>query len=318
MQGSPESMNPSPTLSVIVPVYNQEEFLEKCLDSLLNQKYQDLEIICVNDGSTDGSQEILDRYAAKDPRIVLVSKKNGGLSSARNAGMKVMRGKYVSFVDSDDYVHPDIYVLTVPHMDEYDFVQFNAFDVHGDEITSYDLPCSGPNKLTYEINTTIRPSVWNKLFNCEILRKYDLQYPEGLNNEDCMFSYAYRSLIDEGYFVNDRLYYYVQHDKSITSDFHKRPSKKNLDQINVMVPLIEFLERYNKYDDYSDILLRNYVDYAWFVLNTTHGCLRLCAFNAVIHVAHRISLLTLIANNLHNLGYRKLLSAAITRVLSKI
>jgi len=318
MQGSPESVNPSPTLSVIVPVYNQEEFLEKCLDSLLNQKYQDFEIICVNDGSTDGSQEILDRYAAKDPRIVLVSKKNGGLSSARNAGMKVMRGKYVSFVDSDDYVHPDIYVLTVPHMEEYDFVQFNAFDVHGDEITSYDLPCSGPNKLTYEINTTIRPSVWNKLFNCEILRKYDLQYPEGLNNEDCMFSYAYRSLIDEGYFVNDRLYYYVQHDKSITSDFHKRPSKKNLDQINVMIPLVEFLEKNDRYDAFSEILLRNYVDYAWFVLDTTHGRLRMLGLKAVINVAHRISLLTIVSNSIRAVGVKPLLKAGIGRIKSKL
>ena len=307
-----------PTLSVIVPVYNQVPYLRKCLDSLLNQNYQDLEIICVNDGSTDDSQSILEEYAARDPRIRIVVKENGGLSSARNAGMRVMRGKYVSYIDSDDYVHPDIFTHTVRYMEDYDFVQFSAYNVEGDEVIPYDLPSEGPTKLTFEINNSIRPSVWNKLFNCEILRKNGLWFPEGLNNEDCMFSYAYRSLIDEGYFVNECLYYYVQHENSITSDFHKKPGKKNLDQLKVLVPLVEFLERTGGFERYSDQLLKMYVDYAWFVYDTLRETNRMMAIKTAINVARKINFTGIICNTLKKRKLKFLIREICKRVTKKI
>ena len=306
-----------PTLSVIVPVYNQVPYLRRCLDSLLAQNYQDLEIICVNDGSTDDSQSILEEYAARDPRIRIVVKENGGLSSARNAGMKVMRGKYVSYIDSDDYVHPDIYTHTVQYMEDYDFVQFSAFNVEGDRIIPYDLPSEGPTKLTFEINNSIRPSVWNKLFSCELLRKYDLWFPEGLNNEDCMFSYAYRSLIDEGYFVDECLYYYVQHENSITSDFHKKPGKKNLDQLKVLVPLVEFLERTGGFERFSDQLLKMYADYAWFVYDTLRHTSKSMAISTAIHVARKINLTGIVCNSLKKRGLLFLVGKFKERFLEK-
>ena len=91
-------------ISVVLPVYNVANYLRKCLDSLVNQTFEDFEVICVNDGSTDSSREILAQYAQKDSRIKIVDKKNGGLSSARNAGMKVAQGEYYSFIDSDDWI----------------------------------------------------------------------------------------------------------------------------------------------------------------------------------------------------------------------
>lgn len=94
-------------ISVIVPVYNVEEYLRKCLDSVLNQTLRDIEIICVDDGSTDSLWEILKEYAQKDDRIKLIQKENGGLSSARNAAMQVAKGDYIGFVDSDDWIDPD-------------------------------------------------------------------------------------------------------------------------------------------------------------------------------------------------------------------
>ena len=309
-----DSTEKTPTLSVITAVYNQEKFLRKCLDSLLDQKYQDLEIICVNDGSTDYSQSILEEYAAKDPRIRLVSKPNGGLSSARNAGMDIMLGRYVTFVDSDDYVHPDIYVKTVPHMEDYDFVQFNAFDDTPRGITSWDLPSEGPTILTHEINSRIRPSVWNKIFNADIVKKTGLRFPEGLNNEDCMFSHAYRSLIKEGYFVNDRLYYYVEHENSITSDIHKRPSKKNLDQIKILVPLDEFVRRNGTYESFSLMMLDLYLSYCWFVIKIAHGKLRLSAVRESIKTARRIAIVDAVRSSSRQVGMRKLLAMAFNRL----
>lgn len=94
-----------PLISVIIPVYNMEQYVARCLDSVLNNTYKNLEIICVDDGSTDGSMHILRDYEKRDGRIVLITKQNGGVSSARNAGLERMRGDYVSFIDSDDYVH---------------------------------------------------------------------------------------------------------------------------------------------------------------------------------------------------------------------
>ena len=91
-------------VSIIIPVYNVEKYLKKCLDSVINQTYKDIEIICVNDGSKDGSENILKEYATKDSRIKIIEKKNGGLSSARNAGLDVASGEYCYFVDSDDWI----------------------------------------------------------------------------------------------------------------------------------------------------------------------------------------------------------------------
>lgn len=95
-----------PAISIIIPVYNVEKYLRRCLDSVLNQTFTDWEAICVNDGSPDNSAAILDEYAARDARFKIVTKENGGLSDARNAGMKIATGEYVLYLDSDDFIHP--------------------------------------------------------------------------------------------------------------------------------------------------------------------------------------------------------------------
>ena len=100
-----------PTVSVIIPVYNMESYLERCLDSVLNNTYRNLEVICVDDGSTDGSLQILRRYEQTDKRIVVITKENGGVSSARNTGLDHASGNFVSFVDPDDLLHPQHYEL---------------------------------------------------------------------------------------------------------------------------------------------------------------------------------------------------------------
>ena len=304
----------NPTLSVILPIYNQEKYLAKCLDSLIDQKYDDLEMICVDDGSTDSTPAILEEYAKKDPRIRIVTKPNGGVASARNAGLDASRGRYITFVDPDDYVHPDIYVKTVQYMQDYDLVQFNAYNDNPDGMVSWDLPGEGPTALTYEVNAELRPSVWNKIFSAEVIREHGLRFPDGLNNEDCMFSHAYRSLLKEGYFVNDRLYYYVAHEHSITSDFYKRTSRHNLDHILILVPLAEFLRKNGTFESYSLQLLNLYTSYCWFVIKTTHGGLRLSAVKETVRTAKKIAIVDVIRNSARQVGMRKLLSMAFGRI----
>ena len=97
------------TISVIVPVYNVEKYLSQCADSILSQDYSDLEVIFIDDGSTDASGQICDQYAEKDPRVRVIHQKNGGAAAAKNAGLRMASGKYLSFVDSDDYLEPNVY-----------------------------------------------------------------------------------------------------------------------------------------------------------------------------------------------------------------
>lgn len=105
-------------ISVIVPAYNIEKYIGECLDSIISQTYKNLEIIVVDDGSKDSTSEIVDRYAEKDKRIIPIHKPNGGLSSARNAGLEVMTGDYVSFIDGDDSIHPDTYKRVVEELNK--------------------------------------------------------------------------------------------------------------------------------------------------------------------------------------------------------
>ena len=98
-----------PIVSVLVPVYNVEKYLPRCLESILQQTLSDIEVICVNDGSTDQSAQILENYAEIDKRIIVITKENGGLPSARNAALNKACGKYIGFVDSDDYIQPDMF-----------------------------------------------------------------------------------------------------------------------------------------------------------------------------------------------------------------
>lgn len=120
-----------PLVSVIVPVFNCEEYIDRCIESLITQSYRNLEIIIINDGSTDNSASKCDAWSLKDERIIIVHKKNGGLSDARNVGIDTASGEYISFVDGDDSVHPDIYEL---------FVQ-KAINYNG------DIVCCGKNKI---------------------------------------------------------------------------------------------------------------------------------------------------------------------------
>ena len=106
-------MNGEPKISVIIPIYNTAAYLPRCLDSILQNTYRSLEIICVNDGSTDDSAVILERYAAADSRIIAVNQENAGVSAARNTGLDMATGDFIAFVDSDDWVHPQYFEILI-------------------------------------------------------------------------------------------------------------------------------------------------------------------------------------------------------------
>ena len=178
-------------ISIIVPVYNVEEYLPKCLDSIINQSYTNLQIILIDDGSTDASGNICDGYAEKDSRIVVVHQENKGLSAARNTGIKLIAGNYVMFVDSDDYVHPDF--CKCPYLcarnNNADLVLFD-YEPVGSKRNKYKKPLSGCKSTEEAIDSLFTyncQAVWNKLYSSAIVEK--LSFREGYLYEDVDYTY---------------------------------------------------------------------------------------------------------------------------------
>lgn len=181
-----------PRISIIVPVYNIEEYLPRCIESILNQTYTNLQLVLVDDGSKDKSGEICDSYAKLDNRVIVVHKENGGSSSARNVGIQTATGDYLGFVDSDDYIEPDMYekMVTAIRENGCNIVQV-ARDEEDEEGNKLPDVCQMPEKImTYSSEEFLKELLLHKgdCSFCTKLLKQDLffgnQFPEGVLNED--------------------------------------------------------------------------------------------------------------------------------------
>lgn len=189
-------------ISVVIPVYNVEKYLAECVDSVLNQSYTDYEIILVDDGATDSSGTMCDAYAQKDPRIRVIHQLNGGLSAARNTGLKAAQGEYVYFLDSDDYIEPQTleHLVATAEKEQVDVVFFDGY-VFFDECEEDDgvsryirkvpyAQCNGRQMLLELLkNEEYRTAVPLMLFRTDFLRRYDLWFEEGIIHEDELFTF---------------------------------------------------------------------------------------------------------------------------------
>lgn len=175
--------------SIIVPVYNTKTYLERCVKSILNQNYDGFELILVDDGSSDGSADICDEYAKSDKRVRVIHKKNGGVSSARNCGLKMATGDYVWFVDSDDYIQQDALLILheVVMRDKKDLYVFNTHKEN--ETFEGDLDTFFQR---YYFTYVLKYAPWNKLYKRSVLNQYQLQYDEEETiGEDLLFNINY-------------------------------------------------------------------------------------------------------------------------------
>ena len=197
-----------PKTSIIIPVYNVEKYLAECLDSVVNQTMRDIQIICVNDGSPDGSRAILQEYADRDSRIHIIDKPNGGQSSARNAAYPHIKGKYTLFVDSDDWITPDLCEKTY-HKAEESGASITIFFSQRDRkkkvrsITPHEKT-SMEEKLPF----LDFPAVWNRLYRTDFLLGHKLYFPEGICFEDNLVNWQAVTLADKIAVVPERLYHY--------------------------------------------------------------------------------------------------------------
>lgn len=219
----------TPLISVVVPVYNVEKYLERCVNSLINQTYSNIEIILVDDGSTDSSGILCDEIKTADHRIIVIHKNNGGLSSARNVGIKNSTGEFITFIDSDDWVALDTYEYSVNLMKQFsaDSVQYDYIMVSDEKPIKQRkevVKCyEGKSILQYYMESTTRTgsySVCRCVFPREVLAK--LTFREGKINEDIDFKYKALSCCEKLVVSNQYKYFYFQSGNSLSLGGLKR------------------------------------------------------------------------------------------------
>ena len=184
-------------VSVIIPVYNVEKYLSQCIESIICQNFSSLEVILINDGSTDNSLDICHYYASLDQRVKLIDKKNEGVGPARNDGLKIARGKYIYFLDSDDFVEPYFFDSLTPYLDgRFDIIQFGFNRVNESGIllnsaipnnsTIIDLP-NQRDKLVDIFNTGVGLTLWEKLIKRSLIEEHDIIFDNKKRGEDYTF-----------------------------------------------------------------------------------------------------------------------------------
>ena len=217
-----------PMVSIIVPIYNAEQYLRRCVDSILNQEYTDYELLLVNDGSTDASGDICEEYGDRDPRVIVIQKENTGVSDSRNRALDRARGKYLQFLDSDDWITPDATRLFVRAAEEYgcDMVISDFYRVVGERLSPKgDIEEEGVlTREEFAAHMMENPAdfyygvLWNKLYRRDIVEEHKLRMDTDISwCEDFMFNLEYIRYAKVFYALHAPIYYYVKRKGSLAS-----------------------------------------------------------------------------------------------------
>lgn len=245
-----------PKVSVIVPIYNVEKYIGKCLDSLVSQTLRDIEVILVNDGSTDNSEKIIEEYKRKyyNFNMIYLKKENGGLSDARNYGMKRATGDYIAFLDSDDFADPTLYEK-----------MYNKAVEEGADYVECDFYWAYPKRKGYRLKSDIgvryrnkkemfinaRVVAWNKLIKREFI---EYEFPKGLKYEDMEFFYKHLPNIKKFAFVEEPLVYYVQRKESLAN----KQDYSTGQIFSILNNVIDFYRKHNLYEEYKNCIEYTY------------------------------------------------------------
>ena len=246
-----------PKVSVIVPIYNVEKYLEKCINSLLSQTLDDIQIILVNDGSKDNSGNIAKEYEKNNKnRIIYVEKENGGLSDARNYGLKYATGDFIAFLDSDDYIEKNAYekMYNMAIEENADYVECDFIWEFPNKIR---VDKQYPYKNKKEMLSFVRVVAWNKLIKRQLIIDNNLEFPKGLRYEDVEFTYKLIPFINKFAYVDKPFIHYVQREGSIANVQNERTAEI----FTVLDNVIEFYKKNNIYEKYRDELEYNYARY---------------------------------------------------------
>ncbi len=270
LPSAPETKGYQPLISVIVPIYNVEQYLDRSLSSICSQSYRNLQIICVNDGSTDGSARVIAEWAAKDERICVINKENGGVSSARNAGLDAAKGDFVASVDADDYLLPGIYEKAVARLTpDCDMLIFQAkkVDELGRVVTTsgrvlknqnilyFNLPEEGFYGKEWLAENPVSPCLWDKFMRRSIIEEHHLRFADGLVYEDDAFIRMFTPHVKRLYSFPEVGYMYVQREGSI---MHTKRSYLFKAEENLSVA--ELMYEYNITHDVPPLAWDNFMD----------------------------------------------------------
>ncbi|MBQ1467331.1 MAG: glycosyltransferase family 2 protein [Solobacterium sp.] len=244
-----------PEVSVVINMYNSEKYLRKCIDSVLAQTFTDFELILVNDGSKDHSLDICKEYAEKDKRIRIVDKENGGLADARNAGLDAAKGKYLEFIDADDWIEPELLekCVTKLHETDADIVIFDIYQYFvatgKKEVLSHPYDQNQVYSLSDhpEMITKMKNAAWNKIYRVSLFRENQIRYPWGYNYEDLGTTYRLLARADKIAFVNEPLYDYLQDRPGNLTHLFNMSVYCVLDMIKMTIDDYKRLGIYEKY-----------------------------------------------------------------------
>lgn len=246
-------------VSIVLPIFNVRNYLERSLSSLLNQTFSDFEVLCVNDGSTDDSSLIIQKYVDKDSRFKRLDKLNGGLSDARNYGLKFVKSAFVMFLDSDDYFEPNMLEMVITKMtqDKLDLVIFD-YNQFFDELKIKEeihIPFESNiiynPKLDKSLFAYVNNAAWNKLYRTDIFIQNELEYPFGYRHQDLGTTFRYLTLCKRVGFINIPLYNYLaDRPNNITLQVDQK-IKHILDMVKLN---INFFKEYNIFDFYYEEL----------------------------------------------------------------
>ena len=248
-------------LSVIVPCYNGEKFIGRCLESLVNQTLQDIEIIVINDGSTDNSQDIIDSYANKYHNIKAYKIPNSGIADARNFGVSKVETPYFGFLDCDDYTDVTMFEKMYNKAIETNaqVVVSNFYWVKGKK---KKLEKEGPYNTGKDMLIHLFAVLWNKIYDTAFVRSTNIRFPSGNRYEDAYFLYCLAPNIERLSFVDEAFVHYVQHDNSITHNNNEEV--KNM--ITIFDNILNYYAHTNRYDEYHDEL--EYLHIKFFLGNS--------------------------------------------------
>ena len=231
-------------ISVIVPIYNVEKYLGECIESIINQTYKNLEIILIDDGSTDNSYKICEQYKSIDDRIKVIHKMYGGVSQARNTALEIATGEFISFIDSDDWINLKFYEIMMKNMIKYDsdIVVCNFNYVYKDKIKNRNIEETirifNKEEAMREIieEGLIYSVVWGKLYKTKLID--NIKFKENKINEDEFFTYKICAKAKRIVYIPETLYQYRQRPNSIMSNY----SVKRLDGVEALYERMEFIK----------------------------------------------------------------------------
>lgn len=310
-------MNTNPQVSIIIPVYNTEKYLTKCIESILKQDYTDFELLLIDDGSKDKSGLICDKYAKKDKRIKVFHKENGGVSSARNLGIEKSKGKYISFVDADDEVRPTYLNKLNNYIQQSDIVFFPSIWIHEDKskliILADNFYSEKYDSIEQEILLLMKNDsgynlfgyTWNKIFKADIIKEKDIKFIDNLAvSEDEIFTLDYCRFIKSMMVISTPLYNYYRKNNSLT---HKK--KEATEWLLLAHHFQKLSDKYNnKY--LKKYLLERITTYLLYAIKCLHP------YNYQFYQIH-YKLIRLCKKNNISIPYKSILKIFITKIYKR-